>query len=654
MRLIADNAPDLIWAKDMDDRFIFVNRAMCNKLIMCDNPDEAVGKRHKFFADRERKAGYEHTFEETSVNSDTIVKEKKSPLRFTEDGFVRDKYIILDVHKSPFLNEEGEMLGTVGCGRDVTREKEAEEKSKKQTAVLEAINRVFLEALTCESDEDVARTCLSLAEELTNSKFGFIGEVNQTGHFDTIALSNPGWKTCKIPDSNAVEMIRNMAVRGIWGRVIKSEQSLIANHPDSHPASVGTPDDHPAVTSFLGVPLKQADKIIGMIALANKEAGYDLADQETIETLSVAFAEALNRKRSELALKESEEKYRSLVESTEDNIYLIDKNLKYLFVNEKYQTRFDLPVDKIIGSKYEKFHRNKETKDFTEKVQKIFETGQSLSYEHQSGKDGKYFIRTLSPVKNQSGETISVTVISKEITKKKQADEALKQANKKLLKESNQRRFLSNRLIDLLEKDREEIAMELHDHLGQMLTSIKLDLEIIDDAFKPEDKNLKNHLNAVKNKAVSIIKDIKSISQGLKPSMLDNLGLLPSLRELLDNILSQTKLKIEFFTRDAPGRFAYNKELAIYRILQEALTNIIKHAKAKNVFVNLVKKDKVISLSVEDDGVGFDIDKAMEPSNAKGTLGLLIMRERAEQFDGEFTLESKQGKGSHILVEIPL
>ena len=155
-------------------------------------------------------------------------------------------------------------------------------------------------------------------------------------------------------------------------------------------------------------------------------------------------------------------------------------------------------------------------------------------------------------------------------------------------------------------------------------------------------------------KAAQAIKDIKNISHGMRPSMLDSLGLIPSLRELFREIESYTDIDIHFFHRSVPKHFDKEKELAIYRITQESLTNVMKYAKAKNVFVNLVKKDQVLSLSIEDDGAGFDKDKAMKVSGKRGSVGILIMQERAAQFDGEFIIESQIGKGTHILVEIPL
>lgn len=126
VRLMADNVPDLIWAKDMQDHYVFANQAMCDKLIKCRHPDEAIGKTDLFFAQREREAGHNHTFGEICVNSDDIVKKTKVSGRFLEEGLVRNQHLILDVHKAPFWGPDGEIIGTVGCGRDVTKERQIE------------------------------------------------------------------------------------------------------------------------------------------------------------------------------------------------------------------------------------------------------------------------------------------------------------------------------------------------------------------------------------------------------------------------------------------------------------------------------------------------------------------------------------------------
>lgn len=140
MRLMTDNMPDMIWAKDMDGRYMFVNQAMCDKMIMCDCPDKAIGMTDMFIAEQERNAGYAYTFGEIFVNSDAIIQEKKVACRILEEGFARNKYLALDVHKAPFIDESREMIGTVGCGRDVTSEKEIEKALKEREIELEIKN----------------------------------------------------------------------------------------------------------------------------------------------------------------------------------------------------------------------------------------------------------------------------------------------------------------------------------------------------------------------------------------------------------------------------------------------------------------------------------------------------------------------------------
>ncbi len=128
-QLMIDNVPDLIWAKNINDEFVFVNKAICDSLLMCGSTDEALGKNDAYFATREREAGHNHTFGEICVNSDQIIKDTKKPGRFIEEGFVRGKYLVLDVNKAPFFNRQGQMIGTVGCGRDIT-DRKMKEKEK--------------------------------------------------------------------------------------------------------------------------------------------------------------------------------------------------------------------------------------------------------------------------------------------------------------------------------------------------------------------------------------------------------------------------------------------------------------------------------------------------------------------------------------------
>ncbi len=243
---------------------------------------------------------------------------------------------------------------------------QADEEIIRHGEVLESINRVFQEALTCESEEDVVGKCLEVAEELTDSEFGFVGEINENGRFDDIALSPPAWEACQT--LNAHELLSDMEIVSYWGRTIHEGKSQIINDPDSDSDWQGLPEGHPRITSFLGVPLKQGMKTIGMIALANKKAGYNEEDKENVEALSVTFVEALMRKRAEISLKENVKDLKRSNLELEQFAYVSSHDLQEpirmvtsftQLLERKYKGQLDSDADEYIEFIVEGAHRMK-------------------------------------------------------------------------------------------------------------------------------------------------------------------------------------------------------------------------------------------------------------------------------------------------------
>ncbi|MGC9970155.1 MAG: response regulator [Bryobacteraceae bacterium] len=208
---------------------------------------------------------------------------------------------------APISDGSGKIAGGAVAIMDITARKQAEERIRYQNAVLEGINRILTEALTRDTDEELGRVCLAVAEEVTQSKFGFLAEINAEGRVDNVAISDPGWEACRIGTPGQRKAPAGFKIHGIYGRVLVDGKGFFTNDPRSHPDSIGVPEGHPPLTAFLGVPLKHGGKTIGLIAVGNREGGYRSQDLEALEALAFGVVQVLMRKRAERAARASEE-----------------------------------------------------------------------------------------------------------------------------------------------------------------------------------------------------------------------------------------------------------------------------------------------------------------------------------------------------------
>lgn len=226
----------------------------------------------------------------------------------------------------------------------------AEERIRHQSAVLEGINCILREALTCDTEEQLGTACLQVAEHITGSRFGFVGEVNpDSGRLDAIAISDPGWEACRI-DRNTTDrhVPKGFEIHGLYGRVLHEGRGFFTNDPSSHPDSIGLPEGHPPIRSFLGVPMTRNGQVTGMIALANREGGYRDDDFAAVEALAEPISQALLRRRTAQALRESEERLKAATAELEtrvqDRTALLQKTLDAL---QYERQRFNDVLDKL-------------------------------------------------------------------------------------------------------------------------------------------------------------------------------------------------------------------------------------------------------------------------------------------------------------------
>ena len=212
---------------------------------------------------------------------------------------------------------------------------------------------------------------------------------------------------------------------------------------------------------------------------------------------------------------------------------------------------------------------------------------------------------------------------------------------------------LIERVMSAQEEERRRIARELHDETGQSLTSLLVGLRLIADTRTL--KNAKTQVNQLRHITVQILDNLRRLARGLHPSILDDLGLVVALTRYTTDYAQSHGITVNVHTEGLDSsRLTSSVETALYRIMQEALTNIARHAAAKTVRISLTRQPLGVHMIVEDDGCGFDVETMLRTSTISGHLGLFGMCERAMFLGGSVTIESKRAKGTTIFVQIPL
>ena len=226
------------------------------------------------------------------------------------------------------------------------------------------------------------------------------------------------------------------------------------------------------------------------------------------------------------------------------------------------------------------------------------------------------------------------------------------ESEQELRKISEERRekllLLSRRLVELQESERRKIAWELHDEIGQQLTAIKLQIESLGRRFGGDT----NATKAVESSVNELIERVRDLSLNLRPTILDDLGLVPALLWLIKRYSSQTEIKAEIKHKNVDGRrFPSEMETAAYRVVQEALTNIARHSSAKEAFILVEADAAFVRITIKDHGSGFDVQSTLRSNKSTGLSGMI---ERAEAAGGKITISSSVDVGTTVHVELPL
>jgi PAS domain S-box-containing protein len=408
------------------------------------------------------------------------------------------------------------------------------------------------------------------------------------------------------------------------------------------------PREHP-VTLALQTGSGQGDVEFGMrrpdgtlVWLSNHAQPVRLPDGRVAGVVSSIFDVTQRRQ----ALQRSEGHLRSTADIVPEGIVRFDRQLRILFANQAVADGFGLHADRLVGKTREELGRTSEgAADFDQHLLEAFRTGAPDEFEHVYEPGARQCEVRLVPERGPHGEIESVLAIVRDITDRKQAQQ-------QLLTSREQLRSLVARLNSVREEEKARLSRELHDEMGQLLTALRLELEVLEDrladlAMPDEVRDLLDRAVAASELVAKTVQSMRSILSSLRPLALDRLGLDATLRQECRRFEEWAGVPCDFTAADGVSSFGTEADTALFRIAQEALTNVARHAGASRVAVRLGWTMRAALLQVEDDGRG--IPAGHEPTG----LGLLGMRERAERLGGDLAVKPGPRGGTTVEARIP-
>ena len=358
--------------------------------------------------------------------------------------------------------------------------------------------------------------------------------------------------------------------------------------------------------------------------------------------------------------KETEEKIlnaKNLLEATFNSlteaVFIIDSKTRVvLSANKSVEKIFGYSIEEVIGENTEILHVDKEHYEDFGKKSAIKLNSEGIFKDDNffmKRKNGEVFptMHTVNEVINKEGIRTNVLSVVKDISDRKNAEKKIRQSEQQL-------RVLTSQLIEGHEQERKYFARELHDEVGQSLNAMRFNLSLLekdpDPNINPEFKLRISETNRILE---TVLSQVHSMSLNLHPAIIDDLGLLPAIREYISQFKKRTNLKVVFQSK-LDKRLNPEIEINLYRVLQETLTNIAKHSQAKNVHIHLNVKKSSLSLIIQDDGKGFIMKEMLNLRKTDGGMGIRSMNERITFLSGGMDIISSPGKGTKIEISIPL
>lgn len=334
----------------------------------------------------------------------------------------------------------------------------------------------------------------------------------------------------------------------------------------------------------------------------------------------------------------------SAIENSADAIFALNEKHELLYFNSAFrQVSQQLGKEMNIGDTVFDMVAD-EVKNQLEQNWQIVSKGERFSYEYQYAIDNlllQFYEIFVNPIYGPNEGIIGISYLCRNITESKKAADQLHTMQLEILNTKLQAQFIqSNSILEGQELERKRLGRELHDGLGQMLNVLKM--RLVRETSSMEARQTVDH----------IIAEVIRLNNNLMPLVLQDFGLHAGIRQLIGQYEQLTEAKFYFFSDSERERFDSKFEINVYRIVQEALSNAVKYANAKNISIQIIHNQNALLIMIEDDGIGFD--RKVEQTNSGKGYGLFNMQFRVEALHGKMLIETDTGRGCVINIELPL
>jgi PAS domain S-box-containing protein len=509
-------------------------------------------------------------------------------------------------HTVKFIhNDSGDRIGCLAVGRDITEKKIAEEKLKE--------SELFYRTLISDSLDGM-----------------LLLDTNGAITFASPSVKNVlGYNNNEVVGRNGFEFIHPDDVLA----AMEAFQREIEGNPK---------------IKFITVRLLKQN---GQWLWCNVR-GHNLLNKPYVSSLVIYFHDDTFRKQAKDALQESEQRFRSLVKDLQIGVFLSDSQGNIMMCNKVLSNMLSIPEELLVGKNvYDIMSADmiNEQNEFVPKSERpltlSIQSKQTikdvvLGVIHPVTKKRFWIMVNSNPILDDQGNIKHVVCSLMDLTERKQLEQKL------IADEIFHQRQLTQATIDGQENERRAIGEELHDNIGQQLTTIKLFLDYVKTMGDDGNSEM---LNMALKSVSDVINDVRSMSRSLVPFTLKDLGLFESIKELIDSLMRTRAIIIEFENvHFDESIIPENQKLSMFRIVQEQLNNVIKHARAKKVWIRLYVKAYELVLEIRDNGKGFN------SLNIRKGVGILNIRNRAELFNGKVNILSQPGSGCLLVISFPL